>query len=389
VKAIYEKIKPYLGGAAFILTFLFGSGLLYKQKDIINKEEKLLIDENVHIIDQHKKLNDIKNRISDISAEYLVESDKTYNNILQSTSEQRVQLENLKNKLVYQINTFNQIEFSLSMAEDRNPEFFKIRDLFTDNYIDVESNKSEMVLNFYGRVLTLKNQAGLNHQEVISSVNSTLDSLLNQKDEAFRLEYLMNECRSGDARRCTDYAIESRSRASSENSWAFSSDGVELLRKACKRGDAFGCERLSFHYFSLKNYEFAAMWSKRACDLFVARACTFVGGLYASEKLGENKDYSLASYYLSKGCLLKSGESCYALAVLEISGWLGNNKAKAIPYLDRGCHFGNEISCISKQRFNEFSNCDSESIEKTIEDAIGDLSEENEKMIFEISCIKT
>ena len=138
--------------------------------------------------------------------------------------------------------------------------------------------------------------------------------------------------------------------------------GFEENKKGCERNDPNSCNELGRMYdtFGISmyvnyeripiNYDKAAEYYKKACDLDNAEGCAKLAFLYHMNHIGNDfglgTDYFKANQYTRKGCELNDGGSCTWLGISYADGTgVKQNYTDANKMYYLGCELGDNSGC--------------------------------------------
>lgn len=85
---------------------------------------------------------------------------------------------------------------------------------------------------------------------------------------------------------------------------------VNACMDLCSKNDGEACFESAFLYDQKQDYEKAARYFEKACDLNIGGGCLGLGYSYSDGK-GVKKDYVKAAKYFEKACDLGDRDGCY------------------------------------------------------------------------------
>jgi TPR repeat protein len=129
------------------------------------------------------------------------------------------------------------------------------------------------------------------------------------------------------------------------------SSAIELSKKGCDRGDAFGCFNLGAMYENgqgvTRDDTAARGYYQRACDLDDAEAC-FQFGLMSSEGRGGDRSDEQAAAFYERACNAGDGKGCVNLGGLYADGdGVPLDVPKGLALFARGCDAGEPVGCFN------------------------------------------
>ena len=139
--------------------------------------------------------------------------------------------------------------------------------------------------------------------------------------------------------------------------------GFEENKKACERNDSKACYKLGgmYDYFGISyyknikripiDYNKAAEYYEKACDLGNAGGCQSLSSLYLMGNIGDfglGVDYFKVNKYNRRACDLDSGFGCSFLGLSYFEGHgVKQNYVKANDLYYMGCKLGDSLGCYS------------------------------------------
>lgn len=186
--------------------------------------------------------------------------------------------------------------------------------------------------------------------EAITSEDKAVDTVAETADSTSELGFELHDrlCKQGNWEACTrlGYAFSKGFGVDIDELRA-----VSLLAPACERDIAAACNRLASVYsypktrVVEKNYELAAQYLNKACDLGLMHSCSMLGNRYYLGR-GVEKNFEQAAELYAKACSEGNNSSCAKLGSLYSDG-LGVEKdtAQAESLLANACDEGEDYGC--------------------------------------------
>ena len=111
--------------------------------------------------------------------------------------------------------------------------------------------------------------------------------------------------------------------------------------------DEKNCNQIGFAYDKAKDFQQAAKYFTKGCDLNISKSCGNLGNLYYN---GESvkKDFAEAFKFYQKACSLDYGQSCNNIADLYEKGQgVEQNLAMALEFYEKACEFNEALACLT------------------------------------------
>lgn len=165
---------------------------------------------------------------------------------------------------------------------------------------------------------------------------------------------LKNKCLANDALACYQLGLP-LVQGENEKVQDTLEEGMAYIRKACKFGEDKGCDIMGERYYKDKNYRIASDYLSKSCNRGVKSACESMGVIYRDALAGKQSDVKAREFF-TKACELKSGDACYNVALMYRGGFgVDKNRTQEKLYYQKGCDAGLKAGC---DRFIELGNED-------------------------------
>ncbi len=182
----------------------------------------------------------------------------------------------------------------------------------------------------------------------------TLTLLLTLNLFASNEALLKQKCLNDDAKACYELGFP-LTQGDNAKVQDYLEQGMAYMRKACIYGEEKGCDVMGERYFKDKNYIIATEYLTKSCYRGVKTACESVAVIYRDGHLKKFDDVK-AKEFFEKACILHSGSACFNVAIIYRAG-LGakKNRIQEKEFYQKACDENLTVGC---ERFIDLDNED-------------------------------
>jgi len=172
------------------------------------------------------------------------------------------------------------------------------------------------------------------------SLTASSDALLKQK------------CLNDDATACYKLALP-LTQGDNAKAQDILEKGMAYMRKACLYGENKACDIMGDRYYQDKNYIIASEYLTKSCNRGIKTACESVAVIYRDGHLKKYDDVKAREFF-TKACDLKSGDACYNVAIIYRGGFgVTKSRSKEKEFYKKACDEGLKVGC---ERFTDLDN---------------------------------